>query len=98
MVLPIFLVRRTSKTKPVAPYQKTLIRIGKVLEELREMAGYKTCESFSQQHDLPRVQYWRVEKGRANVTIRTLHRLASLHGITVLELFHRAEQIKDDNE
>jgi transcriptional regulator with XRE-family HTH domain len=61
--------------------------IGKKLYELRIKKGYKSHAAFAEEFDLPRIQYWRMEKGKTNITLRSLHKILDIHGITVEELF-----------
>jgi len=63
-------------------------RIGLKLTELRKKKGYTSHEDFALDHDIPRVQYWRIEKGRANITIKSLVKLLAVHKLTVEEFFH----------
>ena len=72
------------KEKPV---QKTLEEIGQKLQDLRNKKGYTSAESFAYDHDLPRVHYWRIEKGKVNITINSLHKLLSIHKLTFEEFF-----------
>ena len=62
-------------------------RVGLKLMELRKKKGYTSHEDFAFDHDIPRVQYWRIEKGKANLTLRSLIRLLSIHKMTVEEFF-----------
>lgn len=62
-------------------------RIGLKLTELRKKKGYTSHEDFALDHDIPRVQYWRIEKGRTNLTIKSLVRLLAIHKLTVEEFF-----------
>jgi transcriptional regulator with XRE-family HTH domain len=68
-------------------FKDTLERIGSRLTDLRKQKGYSSHEDFAYDYDLPRVQYWRIEKGKANVTIRSLYRILSIHKLTVEEFF-----------
>ena len=61
--------------------------IGQMFINLRLKLGYKSHETFATDFELPRVQYWRIEKGRANFTIKSLDRLVSIHGLTVEQFF-----------
>jgi len=75
--------------------KETLERIGSKLTELRKAKGYSSHEDFAYDYDLPRVQYWRIEKGKANLTIRSLYRIISIHKLTVEEFFsHLYKDIK----
>jgi len=62
-------------------------RIGLKLTELRKKSGYSSHEDFAFDHDIPRVQYWRIEKGKTNLTLKSLVKLLSIHKLTVEEFF-----------
>ena len=62
-------------------------RVGLKLMELRKRKGYTSHEDFAFDHDIPRVQYWRIEKGKTNLTLKSLIRLLSIHKMTVEEFF-----------
>jgi len=62
-------------------------RVGLKLMELRKKKGYTSHEDFAFDHDIPRVQYWRIEKGKTNLTLKSLIRLLSIHKMTVEEFF-----------
>lgn len=65
----------------------TLVKIGKKLKELRVKKGFKSYETFAWSNELPRVQYWRMEKGNTNFTIRSLVRVLKIHGISLKKFF-----------
>jgi transcriptional regulator with XRE-family HTH domain len=67
--------------------KNTLERIGSKLTDLRKKKGYSSHEDFAYDFDLPRVQYWRIEKGKANLTIKSLYRLLAIHKLSVEEFF-----------
>lgn len=73
----------------------TLESVGKKLIELRIQKGYKSHETFALDHDLPRVQYWRLEKGKVNFTFKTLMKVLMIHKITVEEFFVLIHQEED---
>lgn len=62
-------------------------RVGLKLMELRKKKGYTSHEDFAFDHDIPRVQYWRIEKGKTNLTLKSLVRLLSIHKMTVEDFF-----------
>jgi transcriptional regulator with XRE-family HTH domain len=62
-------------------------RIGVKLMELRKKKGYTSHEDFALDHDIPRVQYWRIENGKTNLTLKSLVRLLSVHKLTMEEFF-----------
>jgi transcriptional regulator with XRE-family HTH domain len=67
--------------------QKSLERIGLKLIELRKQKGYTSHEDFALDYDLPRVQYWRLEKGKSNFTFKTLATILAIHKLTVEQFF-----------
>lgn len=67
--------------------ESTLEKAGRKLTELRIHKGYKSHETFAFDHDLPRAQYWRLEKGKVNFTIKTLIKVLAIHKLTVEEFF-----------
>jgi len=64
-----------------------LIKIGARLRKLRKERGYSSYETFAFDHDLPRMHYWRIEKGKANVTIKTLERILKIHEMSFHDFF-----------
>ncbi len=65
------------------------IRIKKIANRIKEMRiekGYVSYEFFAWEHKIPRVQYWRMEKG-TNFTIKNLLRILDAHEITLEEFF-----------
>jgi transcriptional regulator with XRE-family HTH domain len=61
--------------------------VGVKLTELRKQKGYTSHEDFAFDHDIPRVQYWRIEKGTTNITFKSLVKILSIHKLTVEEFF-----------
>ena len=69
--------------------EKSLLeKIGERIKLLRINKGYSSYESFSFDYDLPRMQYWRLESGKANLTIKTLEKILKIHNISVQEFFN----------
>ncbi len=66
-----------------------LVRIGNKLMQLRIKNGHKSYESFALENDLSRMQYWRIEKGKTNLTIKSLTRILDIHNITIEEFFRK---------
>jgi transcriptional regulator with XRE-family HTH domain len=73
--------------KKVDALQHTLTLIGKQLVLLRKKKGYKSHETFCYDFDLPRMQYWRMENGKTNVTLKSLYRVLEIHNISVEDFF-----------
>jgi predicted transcriptional regulator len=65
---------------------KRVLQIADRIKQLRIEKGYISHEFFAWEHNIPRVQYWRMEKG-TNFTIRTLLRILDAHKITLEEFF-----------
>jgi transcriptional regulator with XRE-family HTH domain len=68
-------------------YNKVLMEIGLRLTELREKKGFSTIKEFNLKYDLPEIQYWRMERGKANITLKSLLRILSIHKLTLQEFF-----------
>jgi transcriptional regulator with XRE-family HTH domain len=68
-------------------FKNTLISVGNRLAELRLKKGYTTIKSFAQRYDLPEIQYWRIEKGKANITLKSLSRILMIHRVSLQDFF-----------
>lgn len=66
-------------------------QIGARLAELRIKKGYPTIKEFVQKYDLPEIQYWRMEKGKSNLTLKSLTRILSIHNLSVQDFFCMVE-------
>jgi len=67
--------------------EEALKQIGERLVELRKQAGYSSYETFAYDYELPRMQYWRIEKGKVNITLKSLLRILEIHKITIFDFF-----------
>ena len=65
----------------------TLEKIGSKLTDLRKRKGYTSHEDFAYDFDIPRVQYWRIEKGKTNVTVKSLCKILTIHNISLEQFF-----------
>ena len=72
--------------------QKTLEDIGQKLTALRKKKGYTSHETFAYDFDLPRVHYWRIEKGKVNLTVKSLLKILSIHKVSLEEFFADKEK------
>jgi transcriptional regulator with XRE-family HTH domain len=79
--------RKKSQIVKDKAVEKALEEIGQKLRHLRKKKGYKSSESFAYDNELPRVHYWRIEKGRVNLTIRSLVTILKIHKLTVDDFF-----------
>ena len=46
--------------------------IGVELSNLRKKKGFSTVKDFALKYRLPEIQYWRMKKGKANLTLKSL--------------------------
>ena len=67
-----------------------IIQIAKHIKKLRIEKGYGSHEFFAWEHKIPRIQYWRMEKG-TNFTIQSLLRILDAHNISLKEFFNSME-------
>lgn len=80
-------VAKTEITMRQKNFDFLLKRIGCGLTQLRTRKGYDTIKEFAHDHRLPFIQYWRIEKGKANITFKTLVTVLSIHSLSVDEFF-----------
>ena len=67
--------------------QEVLEQIGKRLKEIRISKGYTSYEDFALEHGIARMQYWRLETGKTNPTIKTLYKVLEIHQMSLQEFF-----------
>jgi len=68
-------------------FKNLLVNVGNRLADLRIKKGYPTIKAFANKYDLPEIQYWRIEKGKANITLKSLTRILYIHNITLQDFF-----------
>ena len=74
--------------KPLSKAEKRVLdSIGTKLKELRIKKGYKSYETFAFDKEINRMQYWRMEKGLANMSMATLLRILEIHKISLKDFF-----------
>ncbi len=66
-----------------------LKQIGAGLSELRKKKGYDTIRDFAKAYKLPEIQYWRIENGKTNLTLKSLTKLLKIHKMTLEDFFCR---------
>ncbi len=71
--------------------KKVLAQMGSKLKALRIKQGYKSHEEFAFVNKLSRVQVWKIEAGKANITMSTLLRMLEIHKLTLKEFFKDIE-------
>lgn len=62
-------------------------QIGSAIKELRINAGYESSSEFAQKHNLPQIQYWRIESGKTNLTLKSLLKILKIHRIDFFDFF-----------
>ena len=66
--------------------EQKLGQIGAKLRKIRLERGYSSYESFAWEHDIPRMQYWRMEKGK-NFTFVSLIKILDAMDMSLSEFF-----------
>jgi hypothetical protein len=74
--------KETKKRQP----NKDLVALGKRIQGLRIKKGYSNYEYFAYEHDLPRAQYGRYEKGE-DLRYSSLVKVVKAMGISMKEFF-----------
>ena len=64
-----------------------LKQIGAGLSELRKKKGYDTIRDFAKAYKLPEIEYWRIENGKTNLTLKSLTKLLKIHKMTLEDFF-----------
>jgi transcriptional regulator with XRE-family HTH domain len=72
--------------------QRDLNDIGTRLVAIRRKKGFSTSKEFATKFNLPAIQYWKMENGKANITLKSLLRILAIHKMSVEEFF--CEDIK----
>lgn len=67
---------------------KRTLKIADRLKKLRISKGYTSYENFALDNDLPRMQYWRMEKG-ANFRIDSLLKILDVYTISLEDFFSK---------
>jgi predicted transcriptional regulator len=75
---------------------KRITDIALKIKKLRLEKGYTSYENFAWDNQIPRVQYWRMEKG-TNFTIRTFLRILDVHNMTLKQFFDDIDSPKNQN-
>ena len=83
---------KTKKIEGPGTFDTILHTIGKNLIHLRRKKGFSSHATFADFFDLPRIQYWRMEKGKANITLRSLHKVLQIHEVSMEDFFWKILQ------
>lgn len=71
----------------VEELKDSLSDIGINLKRLRLKLGHKSYESFAVEHGFSRMQYWRIEKGKSNITVKSLMNILSVYNMSLSDFF-----------
>jgi len=63
------------------------IDIGIRFEKLRKEKCFTSYEHFANEYNLSRMHYWKIEKGKSNITIKTLVNLLTIFEISIEDFF-----------
>jgi DNA-binding XRE family transcriptional regulator len=75
------------KDIPNTEFDTLMIQVANKLKELRINAGYSSYENFAWDNNINRMQYWKMEKGETNFTMKSLHKILSAHKLSIAEFF-----------
>lgn len=76
--------------------EEILKEIGLRFKKLRTDEHYTSYEHFAIENDLSRMHYWKIEKGKANITIKTLLKILTIHNCSIEDFFKI--DAKDEND
>jgi transcriptional regulator with XRE-family HTH domain len=82
---------RTAK-KRTTLFANVQVEIGVAIKELRTQAGYESANDFARRFDLPEIQYWRIERGKANLTLKSIHKILEIHRVDFFRFFGAIEK------
>lgn len=85
---------KQEKTKKIKELDPRMQQIAKKLKEMRIAEGYTSYENFTIDKGLPRVQYWRMEKG-TNFQFESLIKILDAHKVSLSEFFSEFDQIEE---
>ena len=63
------------------------LEIAKRIKDLRIQAGYTSYETFANQYNMSRRNYFRLETDFSDVKFSTLFKICTIHGITLEQFF-----------
>lgn len=70
-----------------ASFDTLIQKIADKLKVLRTEAGYTSYENFAWDNGINRMQYWKMEKGETNFTMKSLHKVLEAHKMSLSEFF-----------
>ena len=88
-ILNLAHMKKAGQPKKDKQLEDALHNIGEKIKKLRIKKGYTSHETFCYDFGLSRMQYWRIETGRTNLTVKSLINILNIHGITLEDFFSR---------
>ena len=68
-------------------FEEIMTKISDRLKKLRIDAGYSSYENFAWDNGINRMQYWKMEKGETNFTMKSLHKVLKAHNMSFQDFF-----------
>jgi transcriptional regulator with XRE-family HTH domain len=68
---------------PFTNSEELIFKIGAKIQELRELKGVNNYEKFAIANDMSRPHYWNIEKGKVNLTIKTLSKILNALAVKI---------------
>ena len=68
-----------------------IYKIADRVRQLRKSKGYVSHDDFAWNNKIPRIQYWRMEKG-TNFTIKNLLRILDAYDMTLEDFFSEIKE------
>jgi transcriptional regulator with XRE-family HTH domain len=72
---------------PLNNSEELIIKIGAKIQLIRESKGLKNYEKFAIVNDMSRSHYWNIEKGKVNLTIKTLSKILDALDVKIEDFF-----------
>lgn len=54
---------------------------------IEEENKHTTYEKFAFGNDISRIHYWQIEKGKSNITLKTLMKILKIHEVSIEDFF-----------
>jgi transcriptional regulator with XRE-family HTH domain len=68
-------------------YENALGALGYKLQDLRNRKGFATSDEFANTYGLPETQYWKMENGKTNVTLKSLFKILQIYNMSLEDFF-----------
>lgn len=70
---------------------RRIVAMAAKIKKLRIDKGYSNYEHFAIDHDLPTVQYWRIESAKTNPTMQSILKILDIHKVSLKDFFEDIE-------